>query len=941
MKKNQWAWLIPLLFVAMALRLFRLGAGSIWYDEGVSLYLAGLPIPDLVAHTAGDIHPPLYYILLHVWATLAGRSAFAAAFVSLAFSMVLIPLVFVVVRDLFDDATAQVACLLVALSPFHLWYAQEIRMYTLGATLGLLTLLALVRHGKSPWWLLVYVGSAALGLFTLYYMAFLLVVENLIAVTWWLRWRLAPTPVGNPGLDLPRWLAAQGGVLLLYVPWWPVAIRQATQPPVPPWRQFTGLGDIVRDTWTVLNLGQSVQVDRVWPVLLLSLVVCLVPFVAKTTRPAASLAALACLGPVILIALTSLVVPLFHPRYVFPYAPAFAALPAAGLVMLWRRQPTVGLLVGAVLILAGLRSAQAYFFDPRYVSDDHQGAVAYLQDHVRPGDALLINAGYAYPTFLYYYKGPIDWRGRLTQVADAPGPGRGLVVFQTGSIGSSPYLGWGSPTSDFYSISEEETLAALHAIAQRYPRLWVLRIYDTVTDPGGVVRRYLDDHLLLLDDVGFAGNSFMRIQLYRTHRSPQLEPPPIQYERSAIFGDSVRLLGYDLDTTRAPIILTTYWQAIRVPVVDLRAFVSMVDGQGYEWGHWDEIPAGSLYPSTRWAANEVIPQIWRLDLPVGTPPAAYTLRVGLYDATTGVRLSLSNGMGSEAILGPLTTPLLPSSRLPKDMARSIQLSEGIALAGYSMPPRLVRPGEAVDVTLYWRAERAGRDEVVTFAQIQDGLGKLWAAWEAPPAHGLRPSSQWTVGELIRDPVHLLLPADIPDGEYRVLAGLYRAVDKARLGPPIALGTMRVATHQHMFTPPPIQYSLAAQFGDGVYLLGYNLQQREVQAGSSVDVILYWQGVELMDRSYTVFVQILDPDNRLVGQSDAIPGMGIRPTTGWLPGEIIRDHHWLVIRPGAPPGMYRLVTGMYEAASGQRLPAWQDGIRQKDDMIQLTIMTVRP
>jgi len=49
----------------------------------------------------------------------------------------------------------------------------------------------------------------------------------------------------------------------------------------------------------------------------------------------------------------------------------------------------------------------------------------------------------------------------------------------------------------------------------------------------------------------------------------------------------------------------------------------------------------------------------------------------------------------------------------------------------------------------------------------------------------------------------------------------------------------------------------------------------------------------------------------------------------------------VIRPGAPPGMYRLVTGMYEAASGQRLPAWQDGIRQKDDMIQLTIMTVRP
>ena len=46
------------LLLAFGLRLVQLGAGSIWYDESVSIYLAGLDLPAMVAHTAGDIHPP-------------------------------------------------------------------------------------------------------------------------------------------------------------------------------------------------------------------------------------------------------------------------------------------------------------------------------------------------------------------------------------------------------------------------------------------------------------------------------------------------------------------------------------------------------------------------------------------------------------------------------------------------------------------------------------------------------------------------------------------------------------------------------------------------------------------------------------------------------------------------------------------------------------------
>ena len=54
------------LLTGFALRLYHLGAESLWYDETVSVHLARQPIPAMIEHTAGDIHPPGYYFLLHL-----------------------------------------------------------------------------------------------------------------------------------------------------------------------------------------------------------------------------------------------------------------------------------------------------------------------------------------------------------------------------------------------------------------------------------------------------------------------------------------------------------------------------------------------------------------------------------------------------------------------------------------------------------------------------------------------------------------------------------------------------------------------------------------------------------------------------------------------------------------------------------------------------------
>ncbi|MEP7199138.1 MAG: glycosyltransferase family 39 protein, partial [Chloroflexota bacterium] len=132
-----------ILLAAFALRVFQLGAQSLWYDEAVSLFIAQKPIPDLIAHTASDIHPPLYYILLHFWLAVAGTSEFAAAFFSLFFGVLLVALGCRMARDWFGAYVGVVAAFLIAVSSFNLWYAQEVRMYTLVGCMALLSLMFL------------------------------------------------------------------------------------------------------------------------------------------------------------------------------------------------------------------------------------------------------------------------------------------------------------------------------------------------------------------------------------------------------------------------------------------------------------------------------------------------------------------------------------------------------------------------------------------------------------------------------------------------------------------------------------------------------------------------------------------------------------------------------------------------------------------------------
>jgi hypothetical protein len=103
----------------------------------------------------------------------------------------------------------------------------------------------------------------------------------------------------------------------------------------------------------------------------------------------------------------------------------------------------------------------------------------------------------------------------------------------------------------------------------------------------------------------------------------------------------------------------------------------------------------------------------------------------------------------------------------------------------------------------------------------------------------------------------------------------------------------------------------------VRLLGYDLDCNRRQAACDLD--LYWEGLERMEGSYTVFSQLLDPAGTVRAQWDSAPQSGGYPTQWWLPGEVVQDPVRLQLAADAPRGVtYRLIAGLYDPATGNRL-----------------------
>jgi uncharacterized membrane protein len=143
---------------------------------------------------------------------------------------------------------------------------------------------------------------------------------------------------------------------------------------------------------------------------------------------------------------------------------------------------------------------------------------------------------------------------------------------------------------------------------------------------------------------------------------------------------------------------------------------------------------------------------------------------------------------------------------------------------------------------------------------------------------------------------------------------YRSSYRSFLGAYLTLYVMSPADASF-----PMQHTVAANLDNKALLIGYGLVAQEIEAGGALRLTLYWQALAEMDKRYTVFVHLLDSDDRIVAQMDSEPLGGTHPTTEWQFGEIVRDSYGLLIAPDTPPGEYLLEVGMYYLPTLERLP----------------------
>lgn len=208
--------LVLIVLTGIVLRVYNLGAESIWYDESISLAVSKLSITDQLTWNIvqNESNPPFYYMVLHFWIPLFGDSEFISRMPSAIFGSLSIPAIYAVGKLMFNKKAGLLAALILAVSVFHIRYSQEARGYTLMVLLTLVSFYSLLRMtgSRKRVYGVLYVLCNVLLMYTHYYGALVVVSQNIFYFTLFLRDRKAGE------IDIRRWLTLQAVTGLLFLP---------------------------------------------------------------------------------------------------------------------------------------------------------------------------------------------------------------------------------------------------------------------------------------------------------------------------------------------------------------------------------------------------------------------------------------------------------------------------------------------------------------------------------------------------------------------------------------------------------------------------------------------------------------------------------------------------------------------------------------------------
>lgn len=854
-----------ILLLAFALRVWNLNRESIWHDEGWSIRAITGVMPD-------DNTPPIYYAAASLlWRAGAGESPFVFRYPSVLLGVLTVALGLRLAHRWMRTVPALTAGLLIAVNPLLWEYAQEVRAYVAVPLIALLLLHAAARllHRQPPRaddWVLVFVVQC-IGLYTHNLAVPLVAWLNVALGLGWLvrrRWR-----------RMIVWAALELVVIVVYIPWLLTQSPSGTLLNTPP---QPGL-NLLRDIWYSYFLPVLPQLQAVGAHFLLDTaavagIMALIGAVFTSRRgfSPCRTAAISAEMPIILLASHALLVPAFstalllaaqidfHPRYFIAAVPGTLLL-LTGVTSLFARQRTTGLPAAFTGLCFVLSAHSLHMINTRQEYQHDDFAGLAAYYATLPAEAVILLPFPTEPALQVYYARQFNIRARFIN----------LPLY----------------------ADEAAVLAALDALStDGVPRaVEFLTWFQLPADVRGMY-----PCLLAAQSTGMPRSETRSFFGLATQTFTLLPPSEFRAITAAPLYTGLQLTDAAYLTGQSgAVCLRTTWLLTESTAENLSISAAIRDPLGGVMARQDApLARPDNVGTARWQPGDTGQAYALLQLPDGVPSGAYDLTWTLYST------------GQPSGLDVLDTAGNPIGKI-------VQVDDAVNVSGTASPDTFPEPrlradntgedgafetGLPLDLTLELPAEAtADAQRLVEISLSGDG----WALTQQAPPH---PYARLSWHRFI-----------VPPGSAGEAILRVNAVEIARytvLDPP------------RTFERPMAEITLDAVFPGVGVLIGASLPQEVITSAAPPEVVLVWAAAGASDVPYTVFVQLLAEDGRVLAQSDAPPLAGQRPTTGWVAGEYVTDPHTLRWTITDYTGRATLIAGLYDAANGFRRVLLLDG-----------------
>jgi hypothetical protein len=263
----------------------------------------------------------------------------------------------------------------------------------------------------------------------------------------------------------------------------------------------------------------------------------------------------------------------------------------------------------------------------------------------------------------------------------------------------------------------------------------------------------------------------------RSLNAPQIQavPNPISAEFRSSQDDPTsavaKLVGYEVtpaDVQPGDVVeVTLYWRPLARTQQNHVVFVHLMSETGVMIAQRDTYPGLGRYPTTVWDPGVVFGDTYRVHVPeTAYAPDRGPIQVGLY-VPDGPRLTTEGGTDALQLASIEVRPR------DGDVPNPMQLSFGdkVALVGYSLDQRVVRPGEKIDLTLYWLALNPMEVNYEVFVHVLGAENQIWGRSNSPLTDRAVCTNRWEPGVQVKEEREITVSDDTPVGFYDLELGL--------------------------------------------------------------------------------------------------------------------------------------------------------------------------